>query len=68
VLKLSNTLEEERSQRETFDEKKGKETKILDENLHQLLEEEKSVNNDIIDTQSLIFIPVLSFFEEQTSC
>lgn len=68
MLKLSNTLEEERSQRETFDEKKGKETKILDENLHQLLEEEKSVNNDIIDTQSLIFIPVLSFFEEQTSC
>lgn len=43
MLKLSSTLEEERSQRETFDEKKGKETKILDENLHQLLEEEKSV-------------------------
>jgi len=34
VLKLQNTLEEERNERELFDEKKGKETKILDENLH----------------------------------
>ena len=42
-MKLQNTLEDERGEREAFDEKKFKETKILDENLHSLLEEEKSV-------------------------